>query len=286
LATNPDESSGRVWFVTGCSSGIGRALCERVLAGGDTVVCTARRVATLDDLVRRYPERAIALPLDVTDGASVTAAVEAAIARTGRIDVLVNNAGYGVIGALEEIPDEEIFRIFDTNVFGVIRVTKAVLPHMRARASGHILNVSSALGLITRAGYGVYSSTKFAVEGLTETLAQEVAPLGIKVTILAPGSFRTDFRGAASMYQAPPMPPYDAILADFRRDLMEGDGKQPGDPVRGADAIVAVVNASEPPLRLAMGKQSAGGAKAKLAAAAEQVEAWQTLSHSVDFDSA
>lgn len=286
MATNPDKSSSRVWFVTGCSSGIGRALCERVLAGGETVVCTARRVETLDDLVRRYPDRAIALPLDVTDETSVKAAVEAAIARTGKIDVLVNNAGYGVIGALEEIPDEEIVRIFDTNVFGVIRVTKAVLPHMRARGAGHILNVSSALGLITRAGYGVYSGTKFALEGITETLAQEVAPLGIKVTILAPGSFRTDFRGAASLYQAPPMPPYDAILADFRRDLMEGDGKQPGDPVRGAEAIVAVVEAAEPPLRLAMGKQSAGGAKAKLAASAKQVDAWQTLSHSVDFDSA
>ncbi len=281
-STSARSDLDRVWLVTGCSSGIGRALCERVLAEGERVVCTARKPETLDDLVERYPGRAIALRLDITDPASVSAAVEQAIAKTGRIDVLVNNAGYGVIGAIEEIPDAEVERLFDTNVMGTLRVTKAVLPHMRERKSGHILNVSSALGVFAKAGFGIYSATKYALEGISETLALELAPFGIKVTILAPGSFRTDFRGD-SLVQAEVMPAYAPILEAFRRDLIEGDGKQPGDPVRGAEAILTAVNASEPPLRLAMGKQSALGAKAKFTAAAEQAEKWLELSASTDF---
>jgi len=282
LANPTPSPADRVWLVTGCSSGIGRALCERVLAGGERVVCTARRVEMLRDLAERYPDRAIALRLDVADPASVAGAVEEAVARAGKIDVLVNNAGYGVIGALEEVAESEIRRIFETNVFGVIRVTKAVLPHMRARRSGHILNVSSALGFVTKGGYSTYSATKFAVEGLSEALAQEVAPFGIKVTILAPGSFRTDFRGAG-LYQAPVTPAYAESLAAFRRDIVESDGKQPGDPKRGAEAIIAVVNAAEPPQRLAMGKQSATGARNKLAAFGREVESWMELSLSADF---
>jgi NAD(P)-dependent dehydrogenase (short-subunit alcohol dehydrogenase family) len=278
-SSNPD----RVWLVTGCSSGIGRALCERVLASGERVVCTARRVETLSDLVDRYPDRAIALPLDVTDAASVRNAVEQAIARAGKIDILVNNAGFGVIGAIEEIDEADVRRLFDTNFFGVLAVTKAVLPHMRARGFGHILNMSSALALFPRGGYGIYAASKFALEGLSESLAQEVAPFGIKVTILAPGSLRTDFRGP-SMVQATPMPPYDETLAQFRRDIVEGDGKQPGDPVRGAAAIMAVVNAAEPPLRFAMGRQSVNGARTKLAAAGRTLEQWQDLSLTTDFD--
>jgi NAD(P)-dependent dehydrogenase (short-subunit alcohol dehydrogenase family) len=275
----------RVWLVTGCSSGIGRALCEHVLALGERVVCTARNPDTLRELVQRFPDKAVALALDVTKQASIDAAVRQAIQRCGRIDVLVNNAGYGVIGALEEVEEPEVLRVFDTNTFGVYRVTRAVVPHMRRQGSGHIVNVSSALGVVAKAGYTFYSATKFAVEGMSEALAQEMAPFGIKVTIVEPGSFRTEFRRAGA-YEAPVLPAYAESLGPFRRSLAETDGKQPGDPKRGADAIVAAVNATNPPLRLALGEACVAGIEKKLKSMREELDEWKDVSLSTSFEDA
>jgi NAD(P)-dependent dehydrogenase (short-subunit alcohol dehydrogenase family) len=285
LAASLPSGTGRperVWFVTGCSSGLGRALCEHVLALGEKAVCTARNPDTLHDLVRRFPDKAIGLALDVTKQASIDAAVSQAIERCGRIDVLVNNAGYGVIGALEEVDEAEVLRVFDTNTFGVYRVTRAIVPHMRRQRSGHILNVSSALGVVAKAGYTFYSATKFAVEGLSEALAQEMAPFGIKVTIVEPGSFRTEFRRAGA-YEAPMLPAYAESLGPFRRSLAETDGKQPGDPQRGARAIVAAVNAANPPLRLALGEACVAGIEKKLTSMREELDEWMDVSLSTSF---
>jgi NAD(P)-dependent dehydrogenase (short-subunit alcohol dehydrogenase family) len=284
-ATVPPTPPERVWLVTGCSSGLGRALCEHVLTLGERVVCTARNPETLHELVRHFPDTALGLALDVTKQASIDAAVAQAIERFGRIDVLVNNAGYGVIGALEEVDEAEMLRVFDTNTFGVYRVTKAVLPHMRRQGSGHILNVSSALGVVAKGGYTFYSATKFAVEGMSEALAQELAPFGIKLTIVEPGSFRTEFRRAGA-YEAPMLPAYAETLGPFRRSLAETDGKQPGDPKRGAQAIVAAVNSPDPPLRLPLGEACVAGIEKKLASTREELDEWMDVSLSTSFQDA
>jgi NAD(P)-dependent dehydrogenase (short-subunit alcohol dehydrogenase family) len=275
---------GRTWFITGSSSGIGRTLATRVLKSGEHVFCTARNTDALREIAERFPENATILHLDVTERESVRAAVAAAIEKAARIDVLVNNAGYGVVGALEEVEEKEVVRVFDTNVFGPYRVTAEVLPHMRARRSGHILNMSSALGVVARGGYCFYCATKFALEGMSEALAEEVAPFGIKVTILEPGSFRTSFRNNPSMHWAPPMEPYSETLATFRRRLIETDGKQPGDPERGAEAIIAIVNAPEPPLRLPMGETTVVHIEDKLHTTADELAAWRAVSLSTSFD--
>jgi NAD(P)-dependent dehydrogenase (short-subunit alcohol dehydrogenase family) len=275
----------RVWLVTGCSSGLGRALCEHVLALGEKVVCTARDPETLRELVEGFPDNAIGVALDVTRQPTVDEAVRQAVQRFGRVDVLVNNAGYGVIGALEEVDEAEVRRVFDTNTFGVYRVTKAVLPHMRGQGSGHILNVSSALGIVAKGGYTFYSASKFAVEGMSEALAQEMAPFGIKVTIVEPGSFRTGFRRAGA-YEAPMMEAYAATLGPFRRSLAETDGKQPGDPRLGAAAIVAAVNAPHPPLRLALGGACVAGIRTKLIAMGRELDDWMEVSLSTSYEDA
>jgi NAD(P)-dependent dehydrogenase (short-subunit alcohol dehydrogenase family) len=274
---------GRVWLITGCSSGLGRALCEHVLARGEKVVCTARKPESLADLIARHPDHAISLPLDVTRQDSIDDAVKRAGDWAGRIDVLVNNAGYGLVGALEEVDEAEVRRVFDTNTFGIYRVTRTVLPHMRRQRSGHILNVSSALGIVAKAGYTFYSATKFAVEGMSEALAQEVAPFGIRVTIVEPGSFRTEFRRTGA-YEAPMLPAYAETLGPFRRSLAETDGKQPGDPTRGARAIVAAVDAPDPPMRLALGAACVASIQAKLASMQKDLDGWMEVSLSTGFD--
>ena len=284
--SSTESRPGRTWFVTGSSSGLGKALCERILSLGEQVFCTARRTDKLADLAERFPDTAVVLPVDVTDRGSIKAAVAEAIECAGHIDVLVNNAGYGVVGALEEVEEQEVLRVFDTNVFGVYRVTAEILPHMRARGSGRILNVSSALGTVARGGYGIYCATKFAVEGMSEALAEEVAPFGIKVTVLEPGSFRTAFRNADSMHWAPPVEPYATTLASFRRALMDSDGKQPGDPERAAAAVIALVNAPEPPLRLPMGKATVTGIEKKLRDTGRELADWRSLSLSTSFGDA
>lgn len=275
----------RTWLVTGCSSGLGRALCERLLERGARVVCTARKEAALADLKQQYPERAIVLPLDVTDPVGVQAAVQAALSQTGGIDVLVNNAGYGLVGALEEVDEEAIKAAFDANVYGAYRLIKALLPHMRKRGSGHILNISSMAGFVGGPGFCFYSATKFAVEGMSEALAAEVAPFGIKVTLIEPGPFRTDFRNR-SMQSAPAMEIYAETVGKFRKMLQDTDGKQPGDPRRAADAMIAAVEAEHPPLRLPLGEVCLGAMRNKLAKVGQELDRWESVARATSYDTA
>ncbi|HZB93912.1 MAG TPA: oxidoreductase [Stellaceae bacterium] len=274
----------RVWFVTGCSSGIGKALCRRALERGDRVVCSARDETRLAELVAAFPDHAIALRLDVTDAANVADAVAEAIGRTGDIDVLVNNAGFGTVGALEETDEEAVKKAFDANVYGPYRLVRAILPHMRRRGQGHILNVSSMTGFAGVAGFCFYSASKFALEGMSEALAQEVAPFGIKVTLIEPGPFRTEFRAAGSMHSAPALEAYAATVGKFRQMLADTDGKQPGDPVKAADAMIAVVEAEKPPLRLPLGDACVGLVRKKLAHVGDELERWLDLSLSTSFE--
>ena len=284
----PQESSkqppsSRAWFVTGCSTGIGRALCESLLERGERVVCTARDPSTLAALAERFPTQAIVLALDVTDAAAVKATVAQAIARTGGIDVLVNNAGYGLVGALEEVGEDAVKDAFDANVYGPYRLIRAVLPHMRERGRGHILNVSSMTGIVGAPGFCFYSATKFALEGLSEALAGEVAPFGIKVTLIEPGPFRTAFRGR-SMVSAPALPAYADTSGRLRKMLADTDGQQPGDPVRAADAMIAVVDAAEPPMRLPLGELCVAQIRRKQAQVGEELERWLKVSLSTSYE--
>jgi len=271
--------------VTGCSSGIGRALCQRLLERRERVVCTARNVETLEAFRQKFPDQAIPLKLDITDPDEIRRVVDEAIAKTGGIDVLVNNAGYGIVGALEEVDEKALRDAFDANVYGAYRLIRALLPHMRQRGHGHILNVSSMAGLVANAGFCIYSATKFAVEGMTEALAQEVAPFGIKVILIEPGPFRTDFRNR-SMYSAPAMPEYSATIGRFRRILAETDGKQPGDPLKAADVMIAVVDEKEPPLRLPLGEMCVEQLRNKLSKTAEELDRWTYLSLATSYETA
>ncbi|WP_062111296.1 oxidoreductase [Aureimonas sp. AU40] len=273
-----------VWFITGASRGLGRALAEEALAAGYSVAVAARRPADLDDLVASAGDRALALPLDVTDRAEGRAAVAKAIDRFGRIDVLVNNAGYGYLGAIEEGEDEEVRALFDTNLFAPIDLIKAVLPDMRARRSGHVVNVSSIGGMVTYPGVGYYNAAKFAVEAVSGALAQELAPLGIGVTVVAPGAFRTGFRGPDSLRQSA------TVIADYaetagraRAGTQAGHGKQNGDPVRGARAIIQALEADRPPVHLLIGGDALDQLRTKLGALREETDAWEALTRSTDF---
>ncbi len=273
----------RTWLITGCSSGLGQALCTRVLERGDRVVCTARKLDALKEFQERFPEQAIPLALDVTDAAAVRRVVEDALSRTGGIDVLVNNAGYGAVGALEEFDEEAVRAAFDANVYGPYRLIRALLPSMRARKSGHILNISSMAGIVGIPGFTFYSATKFAVEGMSEALAQEVAAFGIKVILIEPGPFRTAFRGR-NLYSAPAMDVYAETVGRFRRTLADTDGKQPGDPLRAADAMIATVEAEKPPMRLPLGEVCLNMVRQKLERVKSDLDAWQDVSLSTSFD--
>jgi NAD(P)-dependent dehydrogenase (short-subunit alcohol dehydrogenase family) len=267
-----------VWFITGASSGLGRAVAERVLAEGDRVVATARNLSALDDLAGPRPEAVIPLPLDVTNPEQVQTAVAAAIGRAGAIDVLVNNAGHGLIGALEELSDAQIERIVGTNLLGVLSVTRAVLPHMRARRRGHIVQMSSVGGVVANPGHALYATTKFAVEGMSEALAGEVAPLGIRVTIVEPGPFRTDFHGR-SMEYAEQIDDYrDTPAGALRARFGAQAGVQPNDPVRAADAIIRTVRDDSAPLRLPLGPEAVDRIRAKLRGQLADLDAWEKVS--------
>ncbi|WP_326955406.1 oxidoreductase [Amycolatopsis sp. NBC_01286] len=271
-----------VWFITGCSTGLGRALATHVLERGWRAAVTARDPRTVADLVGRHGDRAIALTLDVTNPSQVAAAVKRAEEKFGRIDVLVNNAGYGYLAAVEEGDDAEVRALFDTNVFGLADVTKAVLPGMRARRSGHVVNVSSLGGLAGFGATGYYHATKFAVEGLSESLAAEVAPLGIGVTIVEPGAFRTNWSGP-SMKQSPIRIDDYAETAGKRREAtLSTYGSQPGDPARAAEAIVTVLAAAEPPLRLLLGTAALKVARGKIEALRRDFAQWEDVSRSTE----
>ncbi|KWI37246.1 short-chain dehydrogenase [Burkholderia ubonensis] len=273
----------RVWFITGASRGIGALIAEAALADGNAVVAAGRHVPAI---VERLGESAALLPveLDVTDEAQAKAAVQAAVEKFGRVDVLVNNAGFGLLGAVEESADKDVRRMYDTNVFGLLNVTRAVLPTMRANRSGHVINISSIGGYRAAAGFGVYSSTKFAVEGITEALHAELKPLGVHATVVEPGYFRTDFLDASSLVVAPDViDDYDETSGAVRRKAVQLNRNQPGDPAKLAAAMIALVDAPNPPLRLPLGTDTLAAIAAKNAYVAQETETWKALSTSTDF---
>jgi len=275
------SSATPVWLVTGCSTGLGRDLARAVLRHGRRLVATARNPATLAEFAGR--DDTLVAALDVTEPAMIAEAVRQAEARFGAVDVLVNNAGYGYLSAVEEGEDAEIRAMFETNLFGLAAMTRAVLPGMRARRRGHVVNISSMGGLIGFPGIGYYNATKFAVEGLSEALAKEAAPLGIRVTIVEPGPFRTDWAGRSLRTPAVAIEDY-AATAGARRAAIQGySGTQPGDPVRAAEAIIGAVEAAEPPLRLLLGRPAYEMVTAKLAEASAELEKWREVSLGADF---
>lgn len=273
----------KTWFITGASRGFGLRIARRALAQGDNVVATARRAGTVVEALGEQP-RLLALALDVTDEAQAEAAAAAAIDRFGAIDVLLNNGGFGLLGAVEEASAADVERLYRTNVFGLLNVTRAVLPFMRARRSGRILNISSIGGYRGAAGFGVYSSTKFAVEGLSEALHAELAPLGIQVTVVEPGYFRTDFLDATSLsVSSAQIEDYGATAGAVRGRAVDLNHAQPGDPDRLADVLVAFADAPNPPVRLPLGSDTVAAIEAKHAADAAILAAWRDVSVSTDF---
>jgi NAD(P)-dependent dehydrogenase (short-subunit alcohol dehydrogenase family) len=269
------------WFITGSSAGFGRTLAEALLARGDSVVATARDPRAVGDLVEKYPDAVLALPLDVTDAGQVRAAVDAAVA-AGPVDVLVNNAGHGLIGALEELSDEQIHEVLAVNLLGALAVTRAVLPHMRARRRGHIVQMSSVGGVIGNPGHAIYATTKFALEGASEALAGEVAPFGIRVTIVEPGPFRTEFLGR-SMGRAIPIPDYEDGPAGALRARFGNDhGRQAGDPVQAVETIIDVVRSPSAPLRLPLGRAAVERIRAKLRGQLADLEACADVAVAAD----
>jgi NAD(P)-dependent dehydrogenase (short-subunit alcohol dehydrogenase family) len=272
-----------VWFITGCSTGFGRELARLVLDRGWRAVVTARNPSQVADLIQGHEGEAIALPLDVTDAAQVAAAAKAAQDHFGQVDVLVNNAGYGYLAAIEEGEDAEVRAMFEANFFGLVAMTRAVLPGMRARRSGHVVNISSIGGLASFPATGYYHATKYAVEGLSESLAQEVAPLGIKVLVVEPGPFRTNWAGPSIKQSATRIEDYAATAGARRSQTAERSGRQPGDPVRAAEAIIAAVQADHPPLRLVLGRPALDIARGKLVALKQDFDAWEATTLGADF---
>ncbi|MGB9097649.1 oxidoreductase [Erwinia sp.] len=274
-------SSAKTWFITGVSRGLGEALAIAVLARGDTVIGTTRDKA---------PAFATDSPnfhwisLDVTEAAAIKSAVDQAFNLTGKIDVLVNNAGYGLLGSVEEATEEEVAQLFDVNFHGTRRVTQAALPHLRQQRSGHIINITSIAGIAPNPGSGMYSASKFAVEGMSKGLAQEVAPLGIHVTLVEPGAFRTDFLSDHSLRRSP------AKVADYAETagavvakLDDFAGNQLGDPERAAEALIAVTNVTQPPLHLLLGSDALKRSEQMQAAFRHDVERWREVTLSTDF---
>jgi NAD(P)-dependent dehydrogenase (short-subunit alcohol dehydrogenase family) len=272
-----------VWFITGCSTGFGRELSKILLSRGYRVVVTARDAAKVQDLVENYPDTGLALGLDVAAPKQIEAAAAAAHERFGRVDVLVNNAGYGYLSAIEEGDDADIREMFETNVFGLAHLTRAVLPFMRAQGAGHVVNITSMGGVVGNAGVGYYNATKFAVEGLSEALSKEVAPLGIKVLIVEPGPFRTDWAGRSLKTPKHPIEAYSGTAIARRRATQSYSGSQPGDPIRGAEAIIETVESTNPPLRLVLGAVALGAIRDKLNSVLEEIDAFEAVSLAADY---
>lgn len=279
------SNTPRVWFITGTSQGFGRELVRAALERGDSVVATSRTPQSVAAAFPKAADRLLAAAMDLRNAAQISNVVKEAIARFGRVDILVNNAGYGITGAVEEASEKEISAVYETNVFGLLRVTRAVLPHMRKRRSGHVVNLSSIGGLTGLPGWGIYNSTKFAIEGLSEALAAELAPLGIGVTIVEPGPFRTDFLGGSLVKTANTLPDYAATAGKTRTSADERNGKQQGDPVAAADAIVQAVTSPNPPLHLLLGKFAYERFNQKLSELRNEMDAWREVGLSTDFKS-
>jgi len=274
-------SDKKVWLISGCSTGIGRELVRAVLHRGESVVATARDIATLEEF--SSDAGCLIAALDVNNPAQVRQAVAVAEERFGRIDVLVNNAGYGYLAALEEGEDEAVRAMFETNFFGLAGLTKSVLPGMRQRRSGHIVNITSMAGLVGSPGIAYYNATKFAVEGMSEALAKEVAPLGIKVTIVAPGPFRTDWAGRSLKTTQTPIADYAATAGVRRNAIQKYSGKQPGDPLRAVAAIITAVEAAQPPLHLVLGRVANQAVRGKLKDFSAELDLWNEMALATDF---
>ncbi len=272
-----------VWLITGCSTGLGRALAREALASGYRVVATARDPSALAGIVEDQAGAAFAAALDVTKPDQVRAAIEAAESRFGAIDVLVNNAGYGYVAAIEEGEDPDVRAMFETNVFGSLNMIKAALPGMRARGRGHIVNVSSVGGLTTFPAVGFYHMAKFAVEGLSETLAKEAAPFGVGVTVVEPGAFRTEFRGRSLKQSNIRLSAYAATAGKARDNILAGHGKQQGDPTLGARAIITALEAEQPPLHLVLGGDALDLVRKKITDLQHDLDTWEKLTRSTDF---
>ena len=272
----------RVWLITGASSGFGRAITEAAVAAHDTVIATARNTEVLADVAAAHPGQVEAFALDVTDTAAIEAAVQDVIARHGRIDVLVNNAGRAHVGAAEETSEAELRSLFDVHVFGPAALTRAVLPHMRERRSGAIVQMSSMGGQLSFAGFSAYSGTKFALEGMSEALAGEVRPLGIKVLIVEPGAFRTGLFGSTT--DSEQIADYSATVGPTRQMVEASDGRQPGDPAKAAAAIITAIDAPETPLRLPLGDDAVDAISGHLEKVRAELAAWEKIARGTRLD--
>jgi NAD(P)-dependent dehydrogenase (short-subunit alcohol dehydrogenase family) len=274
----------RVWLITGANSGFGRALAEAALDAGDTVVAAVRHPETLEELEARAPDRLTPLRLDVTDRIRIGEAVEEILQRFGKVDVLVNNAGRGALGAAEETTDAELRALMDLHFFGPAALTRAVLPQMRERGSGAIVQMSSMGGRFTFPGVGAYSATKFALEGWSEALAKEVDRFGIRVLIVEPGAFRTSFNGPGALLVSDAIAAYDDQLEALRTGMPEDHGKQPGDPAKAAAAILQALDSAAPPLRLVLGNDAVDGVYGTLRGQIDELDAWESVGRATDFD--
>jgi NAD(P)-dependent dehydrogenase (short-subunit alcohol dehydrogenase family) len=281
---NKTMNENRVWLITGTSSGFGRAVAEAALGRGDRVVATARDPRQLSDLAADNGVHTIAL--DVTDPEQRLNAVDQAIATFGRIDVLVNNAGRTQVGAVEETTDDELRSLFELHFFAPVALTRAVLPHMRAQGGGAIVQMSSVGGQITAPGFGAYCATKFALEGITQALHDEVAPFGIRTLIVEPGAFRTGLFRPDAAYQSQPMAEYAQTVGPTRDYVSGGDGLQPGDPARAAQAILAALDADEPPLRLVLGGDAIDNIRSRLDQLTDELGRWEDVGRRTAIDGA
>ncbi len=273
----------KVWLITGCSTGFGRELAKQVLELGYKAGVAARNIADVEDIVKQYPETSIAITLDVTKHDDITNATKQLTEIFGRVDVLVNNAGVGYFGSVEASDEHETRKMFDINFFGLANMTKAVLPHMRKQRSGHIINIASIGGLMAFPALAYYNATKFAVDGFSEALAKETAPLGIKVTIVAPSGFRTDWAGRSANEVQNEIEDYKTTAGANKDNIRAYSGNQPGDPVRAAKAIIKAVEAENPPLRLLLGAAALKNARKKIEELAHDFDAWEETTVGADF---
>lgn len=271
------------WFITGVSTGFGKELAEYCLRQGDNVAATFRKPEQAEEFTRRAGRQGCGFVVEVTDEAQVKQGVQAAIAHFGHLDVIVNNAGYGILGSIEEIGAAEVRRQFDVNVFGPLHVLRAVLPHLRARKSGHVLNISSIGGLKTFPGVGIYNASKFALEAIGESLAQQVKPLGIKVTNIEPSGFRTEWAANSATYVATGIEDYRATVGESMEGIRGNSGRQPGDPQRAARIMFELVRQENPPLHLPLGAAAVKGAREKFTGLLEELAAVAELGDSADF---
>ncbi len=275
----------QVWLITGCSSGLGRSLALKALTEGHRVIATSRRMDALEEMASTFPETCHPLELDVRDGERVKVVVKEAHALFGKLDVVVNNAGYGLMGAFEELSDQEITQNFETNFFGALDVIRTALPILRAQHSGCIVNISAAAVISNYPGFSIYGATKWALEGVSESLAAELKPLGIHVMIVQPGPFRTAFIERSLVRSTRQIDAYDSTSGKFSRLLESMDGKQPGDPDKAASAIFSAIESGAPPLRLVLGKYATDKTRRKLAGAERELAKWEPIALSTEYNS-